>query len=56
MAQFNTIDEEQQQKEKLLQELYKLNDDYNDFVKSMDKKLDIVLSKVESLHAETSVS
>ena len=49
MAQFNII-EEDEQKRRLLQELYELNDEYNKFVVNMDKKLDLVLSKVESLY------
>lgn len=54
MAQFN-IDEEQVKKAKLLQELYELNDEYNSFVIKMDKKLDVVLSKVESLHESENI-
>lgn len=48
MAQFNI--EEEATKEKLLQELYTLNDEYNKFVKYMDRKLDCVISKMEGLH------
>lgn len=54
MAQFNILTEEEQ-KAKLLQELYELNDEYNKFVINMDKKLDIVLSKVESLYEGTNI-
>jgi len=54
MAQFN-IDEEEVKKEKLLEELYKLNDEYNNFVQYMDKKLDVVISKVESLNEDTRI-
>lgn len=50
MAHLNIIEEEEVRKEKLLQELYTLNDEYNDFVVKMDKKLDSVLSKMETLH------
>ena len=49
MAQFNIIEEEEQ-KERLLQELYQLTDEYNRFVTDMDKKFDSVISRMESLH------
>lgn len=49
MAQFNIMTEEER-KTKLLQDLYKLTDEYNRFVINMDKKLDKVLSSAEGLH------
>jgi len=49
MAQFKMIKEEEQ-KEKLLEELYTLNDEYNQFVKKMDKRLDLIISKTENLN------
>ena len=49
MAQFN-INEEDVQKEKLLQELYELTDEYNLFVVKLDKRLDKVISKMECLN------
>ena len=45
MAQFNIIEEEEQ-KEKLLQELYELTDEYNKFVIQMDRKFDSVISRM----------
>jgi len=53
MAQFNI--EEEDQKELLLQELYKLNDEYNTFVVSMDRKLDTVVGKMETLNETTGI-
>ena len=50
MAHFNIIEENEEEKEKLLEQLYTLNDEYNQFVKSMDKKFDVVLSKMECLN------
>ena len=55
MAQFIDIEEEEVKKQRLLQELYTLNDEYNEFVRRMDRKLDIILSKVESLHESETV-
>jgi len=54
MAHFNII-EEDEQKKRLLQELYELNDEYNKFVVTMDKRLDVVLSKVESLYESKNI-
>jgi len=54
MAQCN-IDEDSKKKEKLLEELYKLNDEYNTFVRYMDTKLDMVISKVESLNESENI-
>ena len=52
MAHFNII-EENERKERLLLELYKLIDDYNKFVVQMDKKLDSVLVQMECLHEDS---
>ena len=54
MAQFNIIEEEEQ-KEKLLQELYELTDKYNKFVMQMDKKFDSVISRMECLHESENI-
>lgn len=49
MAQLHIIEEDDVKTVRLLKELYELNDEYNEFVASMDKKLDRVLSKMEVL-------
>ena len=55
MAQFNIIYEETEQKRRLLIELYELNDEYNNFVRGMDKKFDSILSKMESLNESENI-
>ena len=54
MAQFNIIEEEEQ-KERLLQELYELTDEYNKYVIKMDKKFDSVISRMECIHESTNI-
>jgi hypothetical protein len=39
----------QQEKQQLLEEVYSLTDEYNKFVKGMDKRMDRVLSRMEAL-------
>lgn len=51
MAHCN-IEEEDVKRDRLLEELYRLNDEYNNFVQHMDKKLDVVISKMEGLSNE----
>jgi hypothetical protein len=51
----NTIKSEEEVREKLLQEIYVLTDEYNKFVVQMDKKLDSVVSKLEGLHEDKTV-
>jgi hypothetical protein len=40
---------EKKEKQQLLEEVYVLTNEYNTFVKSMDKKFDRVLSRMEAL-------
>jgi len=54
MAHFNIIEEEEQKKQ-LLEELYKLNDEFNEFVQTMDIKLDRVIGKMESLYEDENI-
>jgi hypothetical protein len=39
----------QKEKQQLLEEVYLLTDEYNKFVKGMDKRMDRVLSRMEVL-------
>lgn len=54
MDQFDTLDEEHQKKN-VLRELYTLTDEYNQYIRNMDARLDIVLSKMEKLNENGNV-